>query len=61
MNACGFACTQCPHKWQQLGGARHEGCPACGCLYVRWTNFEAWREEQCRIDPEHRKVAFGAA
>ena len=38
---CAYECTRCPRKWTGKPGSQQCGC---GSLYVRWVNYEEWRD-----------------
>lgn len=40
---CIFRCLKCGFIWKDYPGPTE--CPNCNHLYVKWVNFEEWREE----------------
>ncbi len=37
-----FKCLKCTLNWSSKPGPTQ--CPKCGHLYVKWVNYEEWKE-----------------
>jgi len=37
-----YRCCKCGHEWEQPPA--QVTCPKCSHEYVKWVNYEAWRE-----------------
>jgi len=37
-----FKCLKCNYFYEDIPGPTQ--CPKCGYLYIKWLNYEEWRE-----------------
>lgn len=43
-----YECVKCRYKWSE--NPRQVICPKCSNLYVKWINYEEWRNYQDNLE-----------
>lgn len=43
LNDAEYECVKCGLKYNSMPGPTF--CPKCGSIWVKWVNWEAWREK----------------